>query len=303
MGAIKNVTLVGGNGNLGTVLLEALVAAGDFRVTVLKRASSKSPTVAPSVRVIQVDDAWTTEALTAALKGEDAAIACFPLRDTSQHLRLADAAAAAGVARFIPADYGSVDARSPRARELVRLFDNKVKVRERLEALSAQSGGAFKWTSLVNGHFFDWGLTNGFLHFDVAKRKAEILGDGTARSSNATLARISDAVVRILRRPDETRNRVLMVQSFCVSQLDILRSLERVTGAPWEAVHVDLDEFVRKHKALADQGSKESIEDLVFALGVMEGNWEDKEDFAMDLLGLENEDLETVVRKALAEKN
>ena len=302
MGAIKNVTLVGGNGNLGAVLLETLVAAGDFRVTVLKRASSKSPTVAPSVRVIQVDDAWTTEALTAALAGADAAIACFPLRDTAQHLRLADAAAAAGVARFIPADYGSVDARSPRARELVRLFDNKVKVRERLEALSAQSGGALTWTSLVNGHFFDWGLTNGFLHFDVARRTAEILGDGTARSSNATLARISEAVVRILRKPDETRNRVLMVQSFCVSQLDILRSLERVTGAPWEAVHVDLDAFVQKHKALADQGSKESIEDLVFALGVMEGNWEDKEDFAMDLLGFENEDLDTVVRKAIAEK-
>ncbi len=50
---------------------------------------------------------------------------------------------------------------------------------------------------------------------------------------------------------------------------------------------------------MADHGNRDSIEDLVFALGVIEGNWEEKEDFAMELLGLENEDLDTVVAQAL----
>jgi hypothetical protein len=40
----------------------------------------------------------------------------------------------------------------------------------------------------------------------------------------------------------------------------------------------------------------------VFALGVVEGNWEDKEDFAMDLLGLQNEDLDQAVKDALGVK-
>ncbi len=71
---------------------------------------------------------------------------------------------------------------------------------------------------------------NGFLHFYPGIRKAEILGDGTAKSSNATLGQVSQAVVRIFQKPEETKNRVLMIQSFCISQLDVLRSLERVTG-------------------------------------------------------------------------
>ncbi|RKU40261.1 hypothetical protein DL546_001313 [Coniochaeta pulveracea] len=301
MTTIKNVTLVGANGNLGSKILEALVADGSFRVTVIKRKSSQS-TPAHAVRIVEVSDDWTLEELRDALKGEDAAIAAWPLRNVDEHLRYAEAAAAAGVKRFIPADYGSVDARSEYARKLVQLFEKKVKVRETLENLSAKSNGSFTWTSIVCGHFFDWGLTNGFLHFYPEQKRADILGDGTARSSNSTLGQVGKAVVRILQKPEDTKNRVLMIQSFCVSQLDVLRSLEKATGSKWDVRYEDTDEFVAKHKAKADAGNKESIEDLVFALGVIEGNWEEKEDFAMDLLGLQNEDLDQAVKDALDAK-
>ncbi|KAK0625126.1 NmrA family transcriptional regulator [Bombardia bombarda] len=286
--SIQNVALVGANGNLGSVILQTLLETGTFRVTVLKRASSKS-SISEGLCIVEISEL-----------GQDAVIAAFPLRNVDEHLRLADAAAAAGtVKRFIPADYGSVDARSPRARELVKLFEDKVKVRERLEELAAASDSGFCWTSLVNGHFFDWGLTNGFLHFHPTTKKAEVLGDGSEKSSVATLGRISEAVVGVLQRLEETRNRVLMVQSFCVSQMEVLRSLERVMGEKWEVEYIEVDPFIKKHKESADRGNKDSIEELVFALGVIEGNWEVKEDFAMELLGLENEDLDEVVRKAL----
>lgn len=183
----------------------------------------------------------------------------------------------------------------------MRLFDNKVRVRENLEALAAKSGGRFSWTSLVCGHYFDWGLRTNFLHFDLEKRKAEILGDGTRKSSNSTMAQVVRAVVEVLLKPEETKNRVLLMQSFCVSQLDILRSLEKATGVKWETEYVGIDEFVAKHKARVDAGDKASNEDLVFALGVIEGNWEEHEDFSMELLGLENEDLDEVVKKVVAE--
>jgi hypothetical protein len=304
---IKNVTLIGGNGSLGTVVLSTLLAAGCFRVTVIKRASSTSvskPSSLPPPRIVTVSDDFTTAELTEAFRGEDAVISCFPLRDLAAHFRLCDAAfAAETVRRFIPADFGSVDARSPRARELVKLFDNKVKVREHLEALCTQSSGRLTWTSLVAGHLFDWGLNNGFLHFYPDKKRAEILGDGLTKSSNSTLAQVGKAVVAILQRLAETENRVLMIQSFCVSQVDVLRSLEKATGGDeWKDVeYIDIDSFVAKHKSLVDSGNRQSIEDLVFALGVIEGNWEEKDDFAMDLLGLENEDLDQVVQAALAE--
>jgi hypothetical protein len=232
------------------------------------------------------------------MAGADAVVVCIPLSNVDEHMRIADAAAAAGIQRFIPADFGSCDSRSARARELVPLFERKVKVREHLETLAARSrDGSFSWTSIVCGHFFDWGLREGFLHFDLSARKAEILDDGRARSSTSTLARVAEAVVSVLQRPTETRNRVLMMQSFCVSQMDVLRSLERATaGQKWAVEHVESRAFIDSNKAKADAGDKQAVEDLVFALGVVDGDWETKPDFAMELLDLKNEDLDAVVQ-------
>src|SRR6201999_1371973 len=110
---------------------------------------------------------------------------------------------------------------------------------------------------------------------------AEILNDGSMRSSNTTLARVAEATVRILERPEATANCTLMIQSFCISQNDILRSLEKATGEKWVPEYVDAEDFINEHKAKADAGSKQSVEELIFALGVIDSNWEEKPDFAI----------------------
>ncbi|CAJ2506804.1 Uu.00g079900.m01.CDS01 [Anthostomella pinea] len=295
--AINNVALLGANGNLGASILEALVAAGDFRVTVVKRQSSSS-TIPGNVRVVTVDDELSLESLKAAFAGEDAVVTCFPLKDVSQHLRIADAAAATGVRRAIPADFGSCDSSSPRALELVPLFKSKVAVRERLQELAA-ANPEFSWTSLVSGHFFDWGLRANFLHFDLKNKTADILGDGTLKSSTSTLHRISEAVLKVLRLEEQTKNKMLFMQSFCVSQLDVLAALEKATGSKWDAEHLDAEEFIAEHKAKAEAGDSDSIEHLVFALGALDGDWEARDGFSMDLLGLKNEDLDIIVQQVV----
>lgn len=297
---IKAVTLVGANGNLGTLILDALAAAETFKITILKRSSSKStPAHLDKIRILEVSDTFQVEELATLLKGQDAVIACFPLKDVGEHIRLAEGAARAGVKRFIPADFGSCDSRDARAREVVKLFDHKVQVRETLERLANDNEG-FTWTSLVNGHFFDWGLRENFLHFDLANKVADILDDGNMKSSLSTLGRVAEATVRILQDTDATRNKMLFVQSFCVSQNEVLRSLEKATGVEWKVNRYDSDSFITQHKALADAGNKEAIEDLVFALGAIDGNWEQKDGFAMDTLGLKNEDLDEVVNSVIA---
>lgn len=319
---IKNVTLVGASGHLGGAVLAALVDAGCFRVTVLKRegsvsasASSPSSSSSPAVRTVTVPDAWAEADLTAALRGEDAVVACFSVKGDPPraHLVLASAAAAAGVARYIPADFGSVDARDERARELVPLFSRKELVRARLEELaaaatSAGSGGSsssssFTWTSLVCGHFFDWGLREGFLHVDLARRRMDVLDRGEQRSSLSTLAQVGRAVVAVLlhRPAAETANRVLFVQSFCVSQNRLLAALEEASGRPWETEVTTSADFVAEYVARRDAGDAAANEDLVFALGVIDGDWEKKEDFAMELLGLQEEDLDSVVKRVVQE--
>lgn len=298
---IKNVALVGANGNLGGPILEALINSRLFRVTVLKRASSSSnPKSDLSVRIVTIDDDMTVDSLRSALQGQDACIASFPLKDTEQHLRLVDAAAAAGVKRFIPADYGSCDSSSKQAQELVPLFLNKVRVRERCQEYASKDPN-FTWTSLVAGHFFDWGLRENFLHFDLRTKTADILDDGTYRSSTSTLARIAEAVVRVLRDEDVGRNKMLFMQSFCVSQLDVLASLEKATGEKWKVNWLKSDEFIKENKIKADSGDKDAVEHLVFALGAIDGDWEKKDGFAMDALGLQNQDLDGIVQQVVRE--
>ncbi|KAI1755324.1 NmrA-like family protein [Xylaria castorea] len=300
--ALKNVALFGANGNLGTEVLKALVSSGHFHVTAIKRESSPytlPPALSTQAHLQTVDDELSLASLEAALRGQDAVVVSIPLRDPAQHLRIADAAAAAGVRRVIPADYGSCDSDSPRAQELVPLFKHKADVRARLQELAGADAG-FAWTSLVCGHFFDWGLRENFLHFDIARRTADVLDHGNYKSSTATLARIGEAIVAVLAADAEaTRNKVLFIQSFCVSQLDVLAALEKATGAKWKVNFMESEAFIEEKKAKADAGDKEAVEDLVFALGALDGNWETREGFSMDLLGLENEELDEVVRRVV----
>jgi hypothetical protein len=205
---------------------------------------------------------------------------------------------------FIPADFGSCDSSSPRALELVPLYRAKKAVRECLVELAGKGssdGSGFSWTSLVCGHFFDFGLKSGLLQFDLAARPARIFDGGDVRWSATTLDTIGTAVVRVLQRGEATRNGMLSIQSFCVSQNQVLAVLERVVaGGTWEVEHVDSDEFIRSFKGKLDEGDPEAQKELVSVLGMVDADWERKEGFANELLGLQDEDLERVVRKVVA---
>lgn len=299
--SIVNVTLVGATGNLGSQILDALVNEGSFNVTLLQRASSKSkPAHADKIRVLTISEDLIHEELTDRLRGQDALIVCYRAQDANAQIKFGKAAAEAGVKRLIPADFGSCDSNGKRERELVKLFERKVQVRQSLQEL-AQQNENFTWTSLVNGHFFDWGLRENFLHFNMQTKKADIIDDGNTKSSQATLPQIAKATVRILQRPEETKNKMLFIQSFCVSQNEVLASLEKAMGVKWETTRYDSEEFIKEKKALADKGDTDAIEDLVFVLGAIDGDWEGRPDFAMEMLGLENEDLDQVVQQVVDE--
>ncbi|ORY63481.1 uncharacterized protein BCR38DRAFT_516932 [Pseudomassariella vexata] len=235
-------------------VLDALFKWGLFTVTFLQRASSTSSPALEylSVRVKCFDSAMSFDSLAVALQGQDAAIACFPPKEASQHLRLCDAAAAAEVQRFIPADYGSCYSSSAQAQELDLHFLNKTK--------------PFSYTSLVAGNFFDWGLRENFLHFDLKAWEVYVLDDGTYRSSTST-------------------------------QLEVLASLKKATGTNWEANWVKSEDFIRDNKAKADRDDKEAVEHVVFAFGAIDGDWEKKEGFAMEFLGIEEERFDEVVKE------
>jgi len=297
---IKKVILVGANGTLGPSILKALLSTNTLDVTVLSRTSSTSK-YPGSVKVVNTSDNPDIRELVHVLKGQDAVIVAFSGTIGDLQIRLADAAVQAGVKRFIPADYGSCDSSSPRALELMPLYVTKKKVREHLQQLEAKG---LSWTSLVSGHFFDWGLTSGFLQFNLRTHQGLLFDDGDTKWSATTLSTIATAVVRILQKEDETKNRMLFIQSFCITQNELLKSLERADPEQnWKIKHVDSEKYIEDTKAQIDKnpGDAEAIENLVSVVGIVDANWEGKVDFANKLLGLEGEDLHQVVRTAISD--
>lgn len=301
--APKSVLLVGANGTLGAKILDSLVAAKSFKLSALKRAGSKSTIAYPAdqVQVIEVDNDLSYEGLKKAFTGQEVVIVSFRLRDLDQHLRIAEAASAAGVKHFMPADFGSIDADNPRARELIPLYRWKRAVRIKAQEL-ADKNPDFAWTGIVCGHFFDWGVKEGFLHAYLDTKKIDVIDGGDIKASVATLPRVGEAVVRILNLgvTEVTKNKTLFIQSFCITQNELLQSLEKATRAKWTVNKVESESFIAEHKVKADAGDAEAIEDLVFAVGQLDANWTKRDDFAMKTLGLEDEDLDTVIADVVA---
>jgi nucleoside-diphosphate-sugar epimerase len=300
--SLRNITLVGASGKLGGHVLAALLAEPSFSVTVVVRKSSKA-NFPSSVTVKLVSDGFTTEELIPVLQGQDAVITTVQGTNSALQIRIANAAVKAGVKRFIPADFGSFDSNSPWALGIMPLYLEKENVRSHLKQLSETSsntGGSFSWTSLVSGHFFDY-LESGLLQCFPDRHHARIFDGGDIKWSATTLETIGKATVAVLLRPDETRNRRLFIESFLISQNELLQVLEKVTGRKWEVEHLDSQKFIEETKAKAEKDPKDhrASEDLVGVVGIVEGNWEEKKDFANELLGVEKEDLEAVVRKLL----
>lgn len=215
-------------------------------------------------------------------------------------MRIAAAAVNAGVKHFIPADFGSCDSDSPFAQELVPLYVRKTEMRGFLTRLAEKNGG-FTWSSLVCGHFFDWEPK--FLHIDIPNRRVGILDDGETKWSTSTFAQIGKATAAVLKNHDhpELKNKMVYMQSFCVTQNQVKSACEKATGSEWEAERVESKPFTQMQRMLMKQGGhvgSEATEEAVWVLGTLEADWTGKGDLLVNgLLDLEDEDLEEVVKK------
>ena len=296
---LTNIALIGANGNLGPSILSALLSAKCFTVTILTRASSKS-TYPPSVKVYHTPDSPSESDYTTALTNQDALITTFGGTNADLQITLANAAVSAGVKFFIPADFGSCDSSSDFALGLMPLYVGKKKVREHLQGLAAQ--GRLGWTSIICGHFFDYGLKSGLLLADVKTRKATVFDGGEISFSNSTLAQVGRAVVAISKDPEQeiVRNKMIYMQSFCITQNQLVVVLEKVMGQKWERKEVRSEDFIKENKDIVErEDDHDARENLVGVVGIVEGDWRGKKTFANEALGLEEEDLEDVVREVL----
>lgn len=299
----KRVCLIGANGTVGSAILSKLIDASYFSVSVLRRSTSTSTPAQAHALIsnLTVSPAFDIDELVLKLKDQDAVIAAFPISDVGQHLRLAEAAARAGVSRFVPADFGSCDPSDLLAQECADIYKHKMRIRERCDELSARFA-TFSWSSLICGHLFDKDLREGYMRFHLDTCEAEIFDGGNMKMSSSTLAQIGQAVVNILRdHLVETHNRALFIHSFNPTQLEILASLERVTGQTWRTRGVNSNVYLEQQRRELNDGNEAALEEVIFVLGIRNADWSLKEGFANHFLGLENESLDGVIATVVAE--
>jgi nucleoside-diphosphate-sugar epimerase len=248
MSAIKNVTLVGGSGRLGTFILDKLLASSKFNVQVLKRAGSSS-TYAPGAKVVETDFA-DLESLKAAFQGQDAVVSIVGDAGVLSQKLMVDAAVAAGVKRFLPSNFGS-NMTNPNTR-MLPVFAAKVTVEDYLIQKSKTT--ELTYTFVYVGGFTDFAIRNKVI-MDFSKYKPTLYNGGDSQFSTTSMPTVGDAVVGVLTHPMETQNRPVYVSEIIISQNQLLSVAKQIAPSkPWAPVTVDLDGLVVSAKERFAQG-------------------------------------------------
>lgn len=262
-GSVANVAVVGASGNLGTKIIGAFLNSGDFNVTAISRESSNA-TFPHDIKVIKADLS-SQEALTKAFEGQDAVVLSLAPDQIGDQKRYIDAAITAGVKRLIPADFGS-DTSDPKVIEAVPFYKPKAEIQAYLES---KVSDIFSWTTIANGVFFDWGLDTGFLGFDLKNKTARIFDYGDTPFSTSTLSLVGETVAKVLSAEylEDTKNKVVYVESRTTTQNEVLAGLQKITGkdTKWKVEKVDTKKLSEDSWARikAGEGGIEPMYDLL----------------------------------------
>ncbi|KAF4994748.1 hypothetical protein FDECE_13021 [Fusarium decemcellulare] len=248
MSKIRNVVV--GTGYIGTAIVDALLEA-KFNVSIVTRDGSSPSSQKSKAPVVQSD--YTLTSLTEIFTGQDAVIStvsvgpAIPAQKT-----MIEAAVKAGVSRFIPSEYGS-SSQDRRIDDFKKLMAPKVQIIGHLRQVASENP-AFTWSCLGSGALLDTGLKSGTWGFSLSNRTATIFDSGKVRFDSAVLPEVASAVVSILKNPDITASRYLVVRNFVVSQNEILAALEDATGNNWNRTYVDSNETKKKGWELLQSG-------------------------------------------------
>ncbi|KAK0736026.1 hypothetical protein B0T21DRAFT_332197 [Apiosordaria backusii] len=301
MVSIKTVAVLGGTGNLGPSIVSELLSAG-FTVTGLTRltSSNSTPAYPDSVSVHKVDFG-SFDSLKSAFSGQDAVVSVVGSPGIGAQKVAVDAAIAAGVKRFIPSEFG-VNTRKVRDWPIGKILKGKVEVVDYLieKVKEGVNGGEFGWTGVSTGLFFDWGLENhGLSTVNLKEKTSSIVDSGNEKFQVSTLAQVGRAVVGILQHPEETKNKYLVTSSFQVSQNELIKAVEELTGEKFPVVKREKAEELQKagEEKLA-VGDFRAFLDFLRAYNHRDGagNAVSEEESGNGLIGLGYEDLRESVR-------
>ncbi|OQE26414.1 hypothetical protein PENSTE_c005G03273 [Penicillium steckii] len=303
MEAIRNVAIAGASGALGSPIFEALLKSGHFNVTVLTRHSSEAK-FPDSVKVIRVDYTSVPE-LTEALAGQHAVVSVLTTSAMETQIPLIEASVKAGVRRFLPSEF-CANIGNPKAGSLP-VYHSKVQLHDVVRQKAAENPN-FTYSLIRNGPFLDWSLAFGFF-INLKGGETPLYDGGDRPFSTTTLATIGQAVVEVLRHPDETKNRAVFVQDLVTTQNEMLAIAQKVKPEiTWTTKNVSTAEM----EDMAQQKYASGSMDLVASVGFFcrsvyaEGYGGEFKEVDNDLLGIplkSKADLEVLIKDVLENAN
>ncbi|KAH7394665.1 isoflavone reductase family protein-like protein CipA [Pyrenochaeta sp. MPI-SDFR-AT-0127] len=297
---IKNVALSGATGSLGSTLLTSLVNNGKFNITVIARKEGQSVPAGVSVKVVNTD---SVDAITQALRGQDALVDATSGPDPTLGMRFINAAAAAGVYRVIPSEF-SIDIQSVEARSPL-VFHGKNQAFEHLKKLAAE--GKITYTTVSNSAFLDWNLRTGFINIDIYNKKVQYLNDGTDVFPWTHLSSVGTAVANVLAKPQETQNRSCYISNIKKSQKQMVGLAKESLGADgWEESTLDAGKALKAatESMLSGTVNMQVIGDMIrWSCTVYSPRWEQQDD--NKLLGVKSmtdDEVRKLIKEIAAEK-
>ncbi|KAK5111914.1 hypothetical protein LTR62_004646 [Meristemomyces frigidus] len=265
--AEHNRIAVAGAGNLGLQVIKALVRAS-YPVTVLTRSLNHKPLdvdESADVKYATVDYA-SRSSLTTALQGHLGVVSTITSTAIGQQDTLIDAAAAAGVRRFIPAEFGS-DMANPKT-QVLPVYGFKAAAQAKLLEV-AKFHTSFTWTAVRNGVFLDWGLQYKFL-LNQQDRSITIFDDGEEPWTTTTLATVGKAVVGVFQHLDETKDRAVYIHDTVLTQkklLQLAKAVDTASGQEWKVDYANSEEHLKKcMDVLANNPSEEQVGQTMYGL-------------------------------------
>ncbi len=136
--------------------------------------------------------------------------------------------------------------------------------------------------------------------FDMENHKATIFNQGNDTWSTSTLTTIGLAVKNAMLIPEKTTNKHMYIDSFTVSQNQVLASFEKATGKKWDVTHIDAEEQKKIGSEKMAKGDFSGAMLLIRYINCVDGhggNYINYVESADELLSLPKQTLD----KALAE--
>ncbi|KAJ0421390.1 hypothetical protein BJY00DRAFT_282191 [Aspergillus carlsbadensis] len=267
MTGFQKIALLG-KGYLGSVVLDELTKA-QFEVTVLTRSQKQLSAPSADIAVKEVDYS-SAESLKAALEGHDVVVSTVNPAGIALQKVAIDASVAAGVKRFIPADFGSITT-DPEAQKLP-VHAHVVEIQKYLADKAVT--GEIEHTIFAVGGFLELFFTKP-LAVDFANRTATLFDGGVHPVSTSSLSTVGKAIAGGLRKPEETKNRIVYVHDTVLTQRKVLELAKKlIPGEPWIEKTIDAAaELETLLQRLGREGMKPAVFGGIFKAAFFSGKY------------------------------